>query len=399
MFKRHSSARIAVLTLVMIILCSTIASAATGKINASSVKFRRHASTGSEIIDLLGKGTVLSIVSTTGDWFKVKIGNVNGYVYSDYVTIIKELPAKDAKTVVKTVITSPAVAAATTSAAVAALSLTAAGDLTADPGKADVLTATNATMAGLNATAAGLSLQPGAAGGNPASGADAGNVPAPSPSIVADAEKPAEKMLLVTANTLNIRGKANAEARKLGAVHRGDLVAMLGKNGSWTKIKASDGTVGYVLGKYLAATAVESDSDESVKTVSRGSDSSESTLDELIRVAMSFKGVRYVYGGASRKGTDCSGFVMQAYASIGISTPRSAISYAGSGVKIARENLKIGDVVLFDTDGGRRTNVSHVGIYLGNDKFIHASSTNHKVVVASLSGYQAKYLGARRFLR
>ncbi len=400
---RHSSARIAALTLVIVIMCSTIASAATGKINAASVKFRRLASTGSEIIDLLGKGTVLNIVATKGDWFKVKIGNVNGYVYSDYVTIIKDIPTPE-KVAANTVKTSPASVVTTTSTAAAVLSSTVSGALAAFPGDADAPAGT-ATAAGLDlapGSTAGISTTGGATvlktDGTPPSNAGTGNVPDPSSPVAADTSS--ETTFLVSANTLNIRAKASADAKKLGEVHYGDLVTMVDKNGTWMKIKAPGGTIGYVLGEYLVLNESVSESDTTEKTVSRGgSNSSEGTLDKLISVALSFKGVRYVYGSASRKGTDCSGFVMQAYDSIGISTPRSSISYGSAGVKIARENLKIGDVVLFDTDGGRRTNISHVGIYLGNDKFIHASSTNHKVVIASLSGYQAKYLGARRFLR
>lgn len=375
MSKRHPPVRIAILTLVMIILCSTLASAAPGKINAAGVKFRRQASTGSEIIDLLDRGTIMNVVSTLGGWSKVKIGNVNGYVFSRYVTVVKEDPAPSAQVVSPVAVGIPE---ASTSSAV-----------TVSP--------------------AGLGIP---SGNGPDTETPADPVPAVAPPAPAATVgvKPAEKLFLVSANLLNIREKASADARKLGSVHQGDAVTIVAKAGTWSKIKASGGTVGFVMSRYLVAKPVAAastaadipaaDAAEAGSTVSRGgSEGADSRLDELIRVAMSFKGVRYVYGGASRKGTDCSGFVIQVYDSIGISTPRSAISYTGAGVKIARENLEVGNVVLFDTDGGRRTNVSHVGIYLGNDKFIHASSTNHKVVVASLSGYQAKYLGARRFLR
>lgn len=349
----------------MIILCSSIVSAATGKINATDVKFRRLASTSSEIIDLLGKGTAMTIVGTQGDWFKVKIDNVNGYVFSDYVTVVKDMPA-------------PAAEVSTVSVIVA----TPAGlDLSSVPPTKEV----GAPAADIVSTAGIVA---------------ATVLTAPSPVV-----KPVAKTVIVSANTLNIREKAGSGSRKLGALSHGNAVILLEKAGTWTKIKAPGGTIGYVLSQYLVAGSMTpktlaANTSVADKTVSRsGSDRTDSLIEAVVRVAMSFKGVRYVYGGASRKGTDCSGFVMQVYDSIGIGTPRSSISYGSAGVKIIRENLRVGDVVLFDTDGGRRINISHVGIYLGNDKFIHASSTNHQVVVASLSGYQAKYLGARRFLR
>ncbi len=357
MSRRKPTVRIALLTLTILVLSTTIASATTGKITATDVKFRREATTSSEIIDLLKKGAALDIVKTQGDWYKVRIGNVNGYVHSDYVKLVKETPAAAASPVASVaakpaVASAPAVAPVVQSAVVSVESPAAAAPSVAPVSAAAVETPAPATAA-----------------------------------AVTTPEKPVENILHVSANTLNIRETANAESKKLGELARGDTVTLLETTGIWAKIKAGGGTVGYVLNEYLATNA----------SVSRGA-SGDDRVDELVRVALSFKGVRYVYGAASRKGTDCSGFTMQVYRAIGVSAPRSSIEYGSAGTKISRDKLQVGDVVLFDTDGGRRTNISHVGLYLGNDKFIHASSTNHKVVVASLSGYQAKYLGARRFL-
>ena len=69
------------------------------------------------------------------------------------------------------------------------------------------------------------------------------------------------------------------------------------------------------------------------------------------------------------------------YQHIGIDTPRSSRDYGPAGVKVARAALVPGDVLLWDTMAAAQTNISHVGIYLGNDKFIHASSTLDSVVV------------------
>ncbi len=191
----------------------------------------------------------------------------------------------------------------------------------------------------------------------------------------------------VDANSLNIRETASADSKKLGELVRGNEVVLLGQDGEWAKIRTAAGTTGHVLSKYLVS------ADEAI---SRGS---VSKVDALLEAALSLKGVRYVHGGYSTKGTDCSGFVKMAFAKVGITTPRGSSSYASAGVKVSRANLQPGDVVCFDSDGARVTNVSHVGIYMGNDLFIHASSTKGKVVVATFSTYQEKYLGARRFIR
>ena len=361
MSRRSHPMRIALLTLVVLVFSTTVASAATGKVSATDVKFRREASTGSEIIDLLAKGTALEIVSKKGDWYKVRIGNINGYVYSDYVKVVAETPAPVASPVAAPVV-KPVVPSAE------------------KPVEAPVAASAATTVIPVAATSAAIAETPPVASSvTPAA--------AVATSAAASAE-PAKNIVHVSANTLNIRETADADSKKLGELTRGDAVVLIETSGTWAKIQAGGGTIGYVLGTYLSSDAADA-------SVSRGSDE---RLDELIRVAMSFKGVRYVYGAASRKGTDCSGFTMQVFKAIGISAPRSSVEYGSAGVKISREKLRAGDVVLFDTDGSKRTNISHVGIYLGNDKFIHASSTNHKVLVASFSGYQAKYLGARRFL-
>lgn len=356
--KRHPAARIALLTLVCVALLTTAASAATGTINATDVKFRRQADTSSEIIDLLGKGTRLEIVKKTGDWYQVRMGDVRGYVFSKYLTV-----KADAVTTAGTAAAAATPVAATVPAA-------------APESPSATAAATTAETAAAASSAATPAASPAA---SPAVS------PAASPAASPEAAK--EKTAEVDANSLNIRETASAESKKLGELVRGNAVVLLDKTGEWAKIRTTGGTTGYVLAKYLAAEG---------KAVSRGS---ESKADALIEAALSLKGVRYVHGGYSKKGTDCSGFVKMAFAKVGITTPRGSSAYASAGVKVSRANLQPGDVVCFDSDGSRVTNVSHVGIYLGNDLFIHASSTKGKVVVATFSTYQEKYLGARRFIR
>jgi len=190
----------------------------------------------------------------------------------------------------------------------------------------------------------------------------------------------------ITANSLNLRAADSSDSEKLGEVVRGDEVVLLANDTEYAKIKTAKGVIGFVLSKYLSAD----------QTISRGI---EDKAEQIVNYALSLKGIRYVYGGASTKGFDCSGFTMYVFKHFGIKTPRSSYEYGGAGVKISRENLRVGDCVLFDTDGSKKTNISHVGIYIGNDKFVHASTSHRKVVVQSLSGYNAKYLGARRFIR
>lgn len=121
---------------------------------------------------------------------------------------------------------------------------------------------------------------------------------------------------------------------------------------------------------------------------------------KMIDYSKQFVGVPYVYGGASRSGMDCSGLIFTvANDAIGIKLPRSAAGIY-SAVRIINDSEKeAGDLVFFKTVGSR---ISHVGLYLGNNQFIHAASDgpNTGVIISSLkeSYWSRTYAGAGRFL-
>jgi len=120
---------------------------------------------------------------------------------------------------------------------------------------------------------------------------------------------------------------------------------------------------------------------------------------DIIDYAKKFLGTKYVWGGSTPKGFDCSGFVKYVYKKFGITLSRNSRSQASNGTYVKKANLKPGDLVFFDTDGGKNR-INHVGIYIGSGKFIHASSSHSKVVISSLSSgfYSKNYMTARRVL-
>lgn len=115
----------------------------------------------------------------------------------------------------------------------------------------------------------------------------------------------------------------------------------------------------------------------------------------LVETALKYRGVRYRYGGVTTRGMDCSGLVYRVLASHGIRAPHNSRALYRLGKSVAREDLQAGDLVFFHTRG---RGISHVGIYLGDGKFIHASSAKGRVRVDRLDeGYYARrYVGARR---
>jgi len=118
----------------------------------------------------------------------------------------------------------------------------------------------------------------------------------------------------------------------------------------------------------------------------------------LKRVAKAKLGKKYVWGAVGPRTFDCSGFTSYVYKKTGVRIPRRAIQQSKYGKLVKRKSLKPGDLIFFDTSKERKGYVNHVGIYLGNNKFIHASSAKKKVVVTSLNKafYSNRYKCARR---
>jgi cell wall-associated NlpC family hydrolase len=119
---------------------------------------------------------------------------------------------------------------------------------------------------------------------------------------------------------------------------------------------------------------------------------------EILRTAERFIGTPYKWGGESTvSGFDCSGLTMVVYRLNGLELPRTSREQWAAGRPVDERRLAKGDLVFFATRSG--TNVSHVGIFLGEDRFLHAPSRGNAIQVATLSGdyYRARYLGARSY--
>ena len=112
---------------------------------------------------------------------------------------------------------------------------------------------------------------------------------------------------------------------------------------------------------------------------------------------LSFIGYSYVWGGASPKtGFDCSGLMYYVLTQYGYSMNRVADDQMNQGTAVSRDNLQIGDLVFF----GSGSYANHVGMYIGNNNFVHASSPTTGVRINSLDEtyYRTRYIGARRII-
>ena len=185
----------------------------------------------------------------------------------------------------------------------------------------------------------------------------------------------------VNSDGVNVRSGASTESEVLATVDTDTIVTVNGLVDGWYDVTCKYGTEGYIRSDFLDLTE----------------SSSTSSGSAIVDTAKSYLGVRYVYGGASPSGFDCSGFTMYVYQQCGYSLPHSATSQwqSGLGTKVwSIGALQPGDLVFFN-DPSRNAGkaCSHAGIYIGDGQFIHSSSSSSGgVIVSSLtSGYYYNY--------
>lgn len=115
----------------------------------------------------------------------------------------------------------------------------------------------------------------------------------------------------------------------------------------------------------------------------------------IAQTAKKFHGARYVSGGNGPKGFDCSGFTTYVYSQFGISLPRTSVGQASAGTKVNKNNLQVGDLLIFSNT--YKSGPSHAGVYLGNGQFIHASTSTTGVIISDLnSAYYSKHFSYGR---
>lgn len=221
----------------------------------------------------------------------------------------------------------------------------------------------------------------------------------------------------ILGDNVNLRSSASTSSEVLDTLAKSTDVIILESTEKWARVKLTDGKTGWVYRTYVSGVPA---------SVSRGSvtrtpvkveapkpqvveaakieepaptGDTAAKADQIIEYAKKFLGVKYDYGKSSPKGFDCSGFSLYVFNHFGIRLERVAASQAGQGKKISKSELKKGDLVFFDTNGGKN-HINHVGIYIEGGQFIHSSSGRGRVVISDLSqGFYANaYMTARRFL-
>ena len=231
------------------------------------------------------------------------------------------------------------------------------------------------------------------------------------------------KTMYVNSQSVNLRQKADKTSQVIKSLTLNTKVIVLSSTNGWAYVDVN-GTKGYVAENLLTSTQKETSrsglttreqansnitntttSSTSTKSTSNNTSSSSTTSEtkttettassksgsSVVSYAKQFLGCKYVYGGTSPSGFDCSGFTQYVYKHFGINLNRTAAAQYSNGKSVT--SLQAGDLVMFGKSG-----INHVGIYIGGNTFIHAANKSQGVRTDSMSTgyYKTNYVGARR---
>ena len=216
----------------------------------------------------------------------------------------------------------------------------------------------------------------------------------------------------ISASSVNVRASASTSANVVTTLTRNTEVTIEGEENGWTRITTSTGVSGYVSSEYISDEQVQatnrSDTERTQKIVELPNTASDITEteevntvvnkgEEVVDYAKTLLGKDYVYGGVGPNSFDCSGFTQYVYKKFGINLSHSASAQANIGTTVSKSDLQLGDMVFFSQGG---SSIGHVGIFVGNNSFIHAANPQKGVIITSLADgyYTSNYKTAKRVL-
>lgn len=189
----------------------------------------------------------------------------------------------------------------------------------------------------------------------------------------------------VNCNLLNVRVSPNTGCEIIEQLSYGATFDIIYADNGWYNIRMQNGVTGFVSAQYVSKKPVSNSGGKSVAA-------------KIASSAHNYIGCSYSYGSSGPNAFDCSGFTSYLYKQFGYSLPRTSLSQGSYGTPVDKQNLVAGDLVFFSNRGDKKIN--HVGIYIGNNNFIHASTSTRGVVMDNLNSnyYTNHYICARRVL-
>ena len=349
---------------------------------SSSVNFRSAPNTSSTSYGELKNGTKVNVVGVSSGWYKVTYNGKTGYIHPDYIT----LASSSAGTAI-----APSNTVTSTTGTAGTVKCSSSVNLRSEANTSSSILAElkNGTAVTVVSTANGwckvtCSGKTGYIKQDYVSttGSASNNTPASTGSAA----------VVKCSSTVNFRSSASTSSTILGELKNGTAITVLSTSNGWSKVSYA-GKTGYISADYLvtasSGTAISPSNTAASVSIS-------AKRQSVLNYAAHFLGVPYVYGGSTPSGFDCSGFTSYVFKNTVSSIPRVAQAQYDATTRVSRDDLLPGDLVFF---GSSTSSISHVGIYVGNNQFIHAPSTGDVVKYSSLTGsYATRYQGAGRVI-
>lgn len=452
---------LAIIIVLLVINTSTI-KAKTLTVNTDTLKLRKEASTESTILELLNYGEKLQYIEDAGDWYKVKIRGITGYVHKDYVKVKEESTDTSTNNVVENTITNRDNTAITNTTNTIAnnvenntigntiseeentVTVSSQPEITVlkemkvskdsniyilplinaniiqnvkKDSKISIIAKTNGwsyvetdevtgwirqdILVDINVTSSDTTTT------NPNKDTDKQKNELETPSEI----QITTKTMYVNTSSIYVRKGPGTENEVIDTLILNNKVKVVAENGDWYKVEVA-GKTGYIAKRLLSDKQVNATSrgevsreEEEIKDTENNTTSDnvvqKSKGEEIVEYAKKYLGCKYVYGGSGPDKFDCSGFTMYVLKNFGVTLSHSATAQSRVGAHVEKENLQLGDLVFF-TDYETGKGIGHCGIYIGDGNFIHASSgTGYCVKISTLTSgsYLKRYETARRIVQ
>ncbi len=349
---------------------------------SSSVNFRSAPNTSSTSYGELKNGTKVNVVGVSSGWYKVTYNGKTGYIHPDYIS----LASSSAGTAI-----APSNTVTSTTGTAGTVKCSSSVNLRSEANTSSSILAElkNGTKITVVSTANGWCkvTYSGKTGyikqDYVSTTGSASNNTSASTGTAA---------VVKCSSTVNFRSASSTSSTILGELKNGTAVTVLSTSNGWSKVSYA-GKTGYISADYLvtasSGTAISPSNTAASVSIS-------AKRQSVLNYAAQFLGVPYVYGGSTPSGFDCSGFTSYVFKNTVGSIPRVAQAQYDATTRVSRDDLLPGDLVFF---GSSTSSISHVGIYVGSNQFIHAPSTGDVVKYSSLTGsYATRYQGAGRVI-
>ena len=345
------------------------------KVNADSLYLRQ--SPGGAVITTLSKGTTVAVLNNSSSWYKVSVNGKEGYVSGEYLT--------------GTTATGVALGTGTVKCS-SSVNFRSAPN-TSSTSYGELKNGTKVNVVGVSSGWYKVTYNGKTGYIHPdyitLASSSVGTAIAPSNTVTSTTGTAGT---VKCSSSVNLRSEANTSSSILAELKNGTAITVLSTSNGWSKVSYA-GKTGYISADYLvtasSGTAISPSNTAASVSIS-------AKRQSVLNYAAQFLGVPYVYGGSTPSGFDCSGFTSYVFKNTVSSIPRVAQAQYDATTRVSRDDLLPGDLVFF---GSSTSSISHVGIYVGSNQFIHAPSTGDVVKYSSLTGsYATRYQGAGRVI-